>query len=52
MFASVGIVAKFDVVWQLAQVAVDDVGMWFDGFMLPVKYAVLVWQTTQSPPVG
>ena len=34
MFASVGITEKSLLVWQFAQVAVADVGMWFEGLVV------------------
>ena len=52
MSISAGTVAKFDDLWQLAQVEVDATGMWLLGRPMWLKSPTLkpVWQLAQSAP--
>jgi hypothetical protein len=52
MLASVGITEKSLDVWHALQVAVGEVGMWFNGLSSAVKYVVPLWHCEQSPAVG
>ena len=52
MSAMAGITEKSALVWQFAQVALADVGMWLAGFEGAVKSLKLAWQFEQSPVAG